>query len=166
LLCRHISRAFFRGRIIDAKIYINCGNIVRNGYFLGVDIKRNSLIVDVDKLREYLGNMFLKIRKPVVVDTHIIDVISPEYVLLVVVLRTAIEELYKRLKKKGFTTRKIMENIDAEICKICAQDARELYDLEKIIEIDTTYRAPEDTAVVITKEIKKRLKSTKGEFSF
>lgn len=101
--------------------------------------------------------MILKTRKPVIIDSILPDVVSPENVFLVIVLSTAIEELNKRLNKKGFTARKIMENIDAELCKICAQDAREAYGLESILEIDTTYAIPKDTVAHICEEITKKV---------
>lgn len=86
-----------------------------------------------------------------------VDIVSPKYVLLVVVLTTAIEELRKRLKKKGFPPRKIKENIEAELCKICAQDAIELYEREKILEVDTTSSTPREIVSFLSEEIKKRL---------
>jgi len=138
-------------------IYINSGNIVRNGYFLGLDIKRNSLIADIDKLQLFIDNMLLKIRKLTVIDSILPDIVSPENVLLVVVLHAATEELYARLNKKGFKVKKIMENIDAELCKICAQDAIETYDLERVFEIDTTESDPVETVAQIHEEIRKRL---------
>ena len=138
-------------------IYINSGNIVRNGYFLGLDIKRNSLIADIDKLQLFIDNMLLKIRKLTVIDSILPDIVSPENILLVVVLHATTDELYQRLNKKGFEVKKILENIDAELCKICAQDAIESYDLKRIFEIDTTESSPRETVDQIYEEIRKRL---------
>ena len=101
--------------------------------------------------------MLVKIRKLAVIDSILPDLVSPKNVLLVVVLSTSIEELYKRLHKKGFVTSKIMENIDAALCKICAQDAIEAYGLENVLEIDTTCSSPQDTVSYISTEIRKRL---------
>lgn len=138
-------------------LYVSAGNITRNGYFLGVDLKRSALIADFDKLRQFIDDMILKTRKLVIIDSILPDIVSPENVFLVVVLSTAIDELYKRLSKKGFTESKMMENIDAELCKVCAHDAREAYDLESILEIDTTYEAPKDTVVRICEELRTRV---------
>lgn len=137
-------------------IYVSVGNITRNGYFLGVDIKRSSLIADLAKLRQFLEEMMLKTRKLIIIDSILPDIVSPENVLLVVVLTTAIEELYKRLNKKGFTASKIKENIDAELCKICAQDTIDVYGLERVFEIDTTDTAASEIINIIVNEIKKR----------
>ncbi|MFX1464930.1 MAG: AAA family ATPase [Promethearchaeota archaeon] len=137
-------------------IYINVGNIVRNRYFLGLDIKRNSLIADIDKLQQFVDNILVKIRKLSVIDSILPDIVSSENVLLVVVLHTAIEELYDRLSMKGFEVKKIMENIDAELCKICYQDAIETYGLEHVFEIDTTDSDPNKTVEHIYKEIRNR----------
>lgn len=137
-------------------IYINSGNIVRNGYFLGLDTKRNSLIADIDKLQQFIDKMLLKIKKLTVIDSILPDIVSSENVLLVVVLHTATEVLYTRLSKKGFEIRKIMENIDAELCKICYQDTIETYGLERVFEIDTTESAPNETVEHIYEEIRNR----------
>ncbi len=138
-------------------IYVSAGNIARNGYFLGVDIKRSALIADLDKLRQFIDEMIIKTRKLIIIDSILPDIVSPENVFLVIVLNTAIEELHRRLNKKGFVASKIMENIDAELCKICAQDAKDTYGLENILEIDTTFDAPEDTVFYIREELRKRL---------
>jgi adenylate kinase len=138
-------------------IYINSGNIVRNGYFLGLDIKRNSLIADIDKLQQFIDNMLLKISRLTVIDSILPDIVSPENVLVVVVLHAATEELYARLNKKGFEVKKILENIDAELCKICVQEAIETYGLERVFEIDTTHSDPMETVAQIHEEIRKRL---------
>jgi len=138
-------------------IYINSGNIVRNGYFLGLDIKRNSLIADIDKLQQFIDDMLLNIRRLTVIDSVLPDIVSPENVLLVVVLHTAIEKLHARLSKKGFEVKKILENIDAELCKICTQDAIETYGLERIFEIDTTHSDPMEAVAQIHEEIRKKL---------
>jgi adenylate kinase len=137
-------------------IYINIGNIVRNGYFLGLDINRNSLIADIDKLQQFLDKMLCKIKKLAIIDSILPDIVSSENVLLVVVLNTATKELYERLSKKGFEVRKIMENIDAELCKICYQDAIETFGLELIFEIDTTDSDPNETVEHIYEEIRNR----------
>ena len=121
-----------------------------------MDIKRSALIADFDKLRQFIDDMILKTRKLVIIDSILPDIVSPENVFLVIVLSTAIEELHKRLSKKGFTASKIIENIDAELCKICAHDAREAYDLERVLEIDTTCDVPEDTVTNICEAIRKR----------
>ena len=49
-----------------------------------------------------------------------------------------------------------MENIDAELCKICAQEAIETYGLEGVFEIDTTDSNPNETVEHIYEEIRKR----------
>lgn len=138
-------------------IYINSGNIVRNGYFLGLDIKRNSLIADIDKLQPFIDNMLSKIRRLTVIDSILPDIVSLENVLLVVVLHATTDELYERLNKKGFEVKKILENIDAELCKICAQDAIEKYGLERVFEIDTTHSDPMETVALIHEEIRKKI---------
>ncbi len=61
----------------------------------------------------------------------------------VLVLRCHPEELKKRLKKRGYSTKKIKENVEAEALDYCTQMARQNY--KAVFEIDTTNKKPKET---------------------
>ncbi|KAI8804289.1 P-loop containing nucleoside triphosphate hydrolase protein [Cladochytrium replicatum] len=55
---------------------------------------------------------------------------------LVVVLRTDNTVLYERLEKRGYSTKKISENIECEIMQVVLEEARESY-AEDVVELES-----------------------------
>ncbi len=104
--------------------------------FKGHDQKRKCDIVDIKKLNLEIK----KFRKDIVIQSHYSHELTSD---IVIVLRTDIKELRKRLEKRGWTEEKIKENIDAEIFETCKQDA--LQKTKKVFEADTTSSSPEKT---------------------
>jgi adenylate kinase len=66
-----------------------------------------------------------------------------------VVLRCRIEELRKRLGKRGWPSRKVEENIQAEIFAVCLEEAKSL---GPVVEVDTTTASPEQAVAEIRKK--------------
>ncbi|EKX40217.1 hypothetical protein GUITHDRAFT_158342 [Guillardia theta CCMP2712] len=67
-----------------------------------------------------------------VVDFHTCDFFPERWFDLVVVLRTDNDILYPRLEKRGYSTKKIQENVECEIMCVVAEEARESYKEEII----------------------------------
>jgi adenylate kinase len=74
--------------------------------------------------------------------SHLLDVQGT-----VIVLRTHPKELEKRLIKKGYSTGKIRENIEAEALDICLIESVE--DKNEVYEIDTTSKNPDAVTKII-----------------
>ena len=74
-----------------------------------------------------------------------------------IVLRCAPQQLEKRLKKRGYSEKKIEENVMAEALDYCTQRARLFYN--RVEEVETTHRSEEEVLKIIL-EI---LKGKKGE---
>lgn len=117
----------------------------KKGMFCGYDNVRKTKIVDVDKLAEEVR----KLRGNLVIESHYSQDIPND---LTIVLHCEIKELKKRMTKKGFSEKKIEENLQAEIFEVCSQEARDLG--RKILEIDTSGKKPDE----IAGEIKRKLK--------
>ena len=116
----------------------------------GFDSERNSKEIDTEKLNK------IEIPDNSIVDGHLSYFIPVDVVF---VLRTNPEELKKRLKNKGWKPAKIQENVEAEILGICSYEASG--EREKVVEIDTTGKKPEEIAKVIKKMIEKKDFKTK-----
>ncbi len=71
---------------------------------------------------------------------------------LVIVLRTHPEELKRRLKPRGYSERKLRENLMAEFIDYCITKAEERY--EDIWQVDTTGKTPEQTVERILEALK------------
>ncbi|MBI4164030.1 MAG: DUF359 domain-containing protein [Candidatus Aenigmarchaeota archaeon] len=103
----------------------------------GYDQKRRCDIVDIRKLNEEVK----KFRRDLVIQSHYAHDLNAD---LVVVLKTDLKELRKRLEKRGWPEEKIKENLEAEIFEICKDEA--LQKTKKVFEFDTTEKNPEKTA--------------------
>ena len=77
---------------------------------------------------------------------------------LTIILRTSPVELEKRLKKKGWSEKKIKENIEAEAIGVISSEANG-------IEIDTTKKSPKTVASVIVKLLNKPTKTKKIDWT-
>lgn len=129
--------------------YILVNKLAREkGFILGKDKKRNSEVVDIEKLRG------LKLEGNKVLDGHLSHFIPVD---ILIVLRTRPDVLKERLKKKGWDRDKIQENMEAEILGVCAFEAKE--ENENMYEINTTERKPNEVVGKIEKIIKGEEKS-------
>ena len=107
----------------------------------GYDKKRNSKIIDVNKLNKKLILEIKSISKNkkysgIIIDSHLSHYLPRKYADYCIVTKCSINELNKRLKKKKFSKHKIQENLQAEIFDICYNES--LQRKHKIIAIDTT----------------------------
>ncbi len=114
--------------------------------YVGYDKKRESKILDMDKLRQEIKKM----KGNMILDGHT----SHEFdVNLVIVLRCNPTVLQKRLEKKyPKNPFKVQENVDAELLGVITSDALKYN--ERVYEIDTTnmsIRNVVDAAVDIVK---------------
>jgi adenylate kinase len=71
--------------------------------------------------------------------------------------------LKEELKKRGYSTRKVRENVEAELLGTCLADALTAQDPAKVLEIDTTNVAPEDTVKLIKAALDGEVELTHGE---
>ena len=124
--------------------------VKEGGLSQGWDETRNTAIADMKALRLALANIIETAKKSVIVDGHYsTDVVPREEVTLVVVLRRAPWVLREELKARGYSPRKIRENVEAELLGTCLMDALAAQDPGKTCEIDTTGMTPEETVKLI-----------------
>ncbi|UCE72885.1 MAG: adenylate kinase family protein [Methanomassiliicoccales archaeon] len=110
-----------------------------NDFVSGYDEKRGSKEIDVKRLKEFVMEHFTE--GDFFVEGHLSHFLSVDYAI---VLRCDPLILKKRLSAKGWSSTKIMENIQAEILDVIKVEAFEL--LDKIYEVDTTSKVPEEAA--------------------
>ncbi|ODV76847.1 P-loop containing nucleoside triphosphate hydrolase protein [Suhomyces tanzawaensis NRRL Y-17324] len=90
-------------------------------------------VVDEDKLLDSLEPDLEK--GGIIVDWHCCEIFPERLIDLVVVLRTDNSLLFDRLKKRDYKDNKIQENLDCEIMEVIAQEARDSYIPEIVIEL-------------------------------
>jgi len=113
----------------------------------GRDEKRNCLIVDPEKISDRIEELGLRFD---IAECHLSHYLRG--VRGVAVLRCDPEVLKKRLEKRGWNPEKVRENVECEIIGLIAWEAREMHD--RVIEIDTTEKTPEETAREVERFIK------------
>lgn len=97
------------------------------------DVGRDTDVVDADRLVDAITPDLEK--GGVLVDWHSCDAFPEDLVDLVVVLRCDNLVLYDRLTARGYKDSKVQENLDCEIMGVVAEEARESYDEDVVIEL-------------------------------
>lgn len=72
-----------------------------------------------------------------IIDWHACDLFPKSWIDLVVVLRTNSTILYDRLAARQYPETKLQENLDSEIMEVLLEEARESYDEEIIVELQS-----------------------------
>jgi len=127
-------------------------------FLIGNDEKRNSKIVDVDRLNIYIKENY-KEKDIVFIEGHLSHLLKS--VDKVIVLRCHPNELIKRLYQKGWKKKKIKENVEAEILDIILCETVDNHPKKNIIEIDTTNMEISNVAALITEIIKNKFEHMK-----
>ena len=104
----------------------------------GVDEERDSLVVDLDAVRAWLGD-----RDGVLVESHLAHHLDADRV---VVLRCHPETLERRLRERGEPSEKARENAESEALDLILSEAVATHGEGSVYEIDTTDRTPEAVA--------------------
>ncbi len=118
---------------------------IDKGFILGYDDKRESHIVDMDKMKKYLKEM--KIEGDVILDSHLSHYV--DFSDVVIVLRCRPDVLEKRLEEKGWKRGKIKENVEAEALDVILSEAVEIHGMRKVFEVDTTDKSVEEVAEIV-----------------
>lgn len=124
-------------------------------FLVGIDKKRKSKIVDIDKLDDYIKDNY-NVVEVVFLVGHISHLLKN--VDKIIVLRCHPDKLKKRLSTKGWTARKIKENIEAEILDIILCEALEAFSENNVFEIDTTKLSIENVVSNILEIIDNKFK--------
>ncbi|MCS7097192.1 MAG: AAA family ATPase [Candidatus Methanomethylicia archaeon] len=140
-------------RLLKA-IHINISEIaLREELFIGFDKERESFILDEESLKNRIIDLIVKSESLVIVEGHHANIVPPNYVIKVFVLRRHPVELEKVLELRGWKKEKILENVLAEILDYCVVVALETYGSEKVVEVDVTNRNVDDVVMEILSEL-------------
>jgi len=130
---------------------ISIGELVeKENLHIGWDEERKTLIADLERLSRRIKEIIRNRRKTLIFEGHYaVHVVPPEKVHLTFVLRRDPRKLEKTLKNRGYNPRKIRENLAAEILDVCLYDAVNMYGVEKVCEIDTSRKKPNEVVEMI-----------------
>ena len=121
---------------IDAN-YIDVNNFIKkNKLYIGYDRRFKSYNVNLNKLVDYLIRLIKSSKENLIIDSHLSHYIPKRYVNLCIITKCDLKKLKKRLEKRGYSKRKVRENLDAEIFDVCLMEA--LINKHKVRIIDTS----------------------------
>ncbi|KAL7275342.1 factor activating pos9 [Rhizina undulata] len=101
----------------------------------GYDEESKSYFVDEDKLLDEIEDDVKK--GGYIIDWHVCDIFPKSWIDLVVVLRADSTILYDRLKERNYPEKKLQENLDVEIMQVLLEEAKDAYDEEIVIELQS-----------------------------
>jgi len=131
---------------------------VEHNFWLGTDKQRDSKIIDIKQINTYVTEAY-KEKDPIIIEGHLSHLLKS--VDNVIVLRCHPIKLKQRLLTKGWNTKKIRENIEAEILDVILCEAVDLHAKTNIFEIDTTDKSVNDVASAVVKIIRNKFKNMK-----
>lgn len=100
---------------------------------LGKDEEFDTYILDEDKLIDELESVLED--GGYIVDFHSCEIFPERWFELVLVLRTETHNLYDRLKERGYSDKKLNENLECEIMQVVLESARESYENDIVYEL-------------------------------
>jgi adenylate kinase len=108
------------------------GELVKEkGLHEGWDEEWQAYTLDEDKLLDEMEDMLAD--GGMVVEYHSCDFFPERWFDLVIVLRTDNTILFDRLQKRGYSQKKIEENLQAEIFGVVAEEAQKSYDANIVV---------------------------------
>ena len=113
---------------------LNISDLVkREGLHDGYDSEYDTYIINDRKTQKQLRKIIPEMRKKgaVLIECHSIGLFDEDDLEALVdhvrVLTCSTENLYDRLKARGYSQKKIEENLECEIMRVCADEAREIF---------------------------------------
>jgi adenylate kinase len=148
-------------------IHMDCGRLaLREGLIHRYDPATGSYVVDSQGLSRRLHKILKYMQKDVILEGHVIPSIPGFAPSRVFVLRCHPNLLITRLKRRGYSRRKIAENIAAEILDSCLEEAVELFGIKKIVELDASNKRPAQVASLAFRTLLEEVKGTRNHIDW
>jgi adenylate kinase len=127
-------------------MHINLSDFAeKEGLIIGYDEKRDTNIIDLDNLSEILDHIIKNKREHVIIDGHFShQAVKPEKISNAFVIRKAPWILISVLEERGYSKKKIMENVEAELLDVCLSEAINKLGRKKVCEINATNIIPDE----------------------
>lgn len=146
-------------------LYISLADIVtRENLQLEVDSERDTVVADLHRLSDRVSHIISESSRDVVVDGHYAsEVVSSDVVSYAFVLRIEPDKLRLRLRERGYSEGKVLENIASEVLDVCLFDAVARYGVENVDEIEVTYKDVDEVVEEIIDVVNGRMKAKSGK---
>ncbi|XP_040051027.1 adenylate kinase isoenzyme 6 [Gasterosteus aculeatus] len=121
--------------------YVNIGDLAKEGQLYdGYDEEYQCPILDEDGVVDELDEKMVE--GGMIIDYHGCDLFPERWFHIVFVLRTDNTQLYTRLEDRGYTGKKLQDNVQCEIFQTIYEEAREAYSEEIVHQLPSD--TPED----------------------
>ena len=118
---------------------------------------KHGLEVNTKKLGKLLASRLRESGSLIIIVGHLAPyVLDPTAIDIVTVLRRSPYELIRTFEERNYPFHKIRENVASEIIGISLYDSIQSFGKEKIAELDTTARRPQDIAMQIVLLLKRK----------
>ncbi|GAD52451.1 AMP/CMP kinase AK6 [Halarchaeum acidiphilum MH1-52-1] len=139
---------------------VHLNDVIREeGLYTERDEERDSLVADIDALVETYADA-----DDVLVESHLAHHLDDAD--RVVVLRCAPETLAERLRERDESEAKARENAESEALDVILGEAVGKHGRERVYEVDTTDRTPDEVAAEIAAVIDGEREPSAGEVDF
>jgi len=103
------------------------------------DIERDTVIVNLNNLSKTLIEEIESSETDIIIDGHLAPHVIPDRLVnIAFILRRKPQQIEEELKKRGYSDKKVKENVCCEILDVCLMDCINIYGREKCHEVDTT----------------------------
>ena len=141
--------------VLSEKLNIPVFNMRReaekHGLVEGYDAERDALIIPEEAVEEILKRLEAE-HDRLILEGHLAHYAKPQAWRRLVVLEAPLPLLKRRLEERGYPERKVRENLDAEIFKVCRMEAIEHGWQPIILTSDTPVEALVEKIIVWLRE--------------
>ena len=142
---------------------LNISELVkREGLHDGHDSEYDTFIINDGKTQKRLRKLIPEMsqKSPVLIECHSLGLFDEDdlesLIDHVIVLTCSTENLYDRLQSRGYSKKKIEENLECEIMRVCADESCEIFRTEGVVR--EMQNDSEQDREAILQEVKKLLK--------
>ncbi|KYH39092.1 MAG: nucleotide kinase [Candidatus Hecatellales archaeon B24] len=140
---------------------------MEEGLTLGFDKRRKCHIADLEGLEKFLVEKFSEVKGFIAFEAPFtVRLKRPLTPKAIFVLRCEPRELAKRLKDKGYSPRKILENVWAEILDYPLQEALATYNPKKVHELNMSFKKTGKAVEEAVEILKKRRLPSHGRINW
>ncbi len=155
---KFVSEKLGKAKLID----INRVILSNNAITLPTSAVKGIGEIDVKKTEKLILEEIKKTKDVVIVGHLAPYVLRSTGIDLVAVLRRSPYQLSKIFRQRKYTPMKMKENIAAEILGITLYDSVETFGKERVAELDTTGKTPQDIAKDIVSKLQKKSRKQIG----
>lgn len=118
---------------------------IKNMLVIAYDSSTQSYVIDEEKLQRSVVALYQNMG-PLIIDSHYVEILPREMFEVVFILRRDPSELLDLLLSRGWSSKKVAENVEAELLSVCTINAIEELGEDAVIEIDASNRSLDDVA--------------------